>query len=152
MVSNRIEMTQMHIQKRILHLDDDPAFLRLASIILRKACIQSVGLTNPRPVNRMLQENGLRVVLLDIDLPDIHGLTVLRNIKAMDAGIQVIMCTADVNMDVLRQAVEYGAEDVLFKPRLTPSMLIESVEHALCKVDRLLATIAWLEQFHVVSQ
>jgi diguanylate cyclase (GGDEF)-like protein len=58
------------------------------------------------------------VVLLDIGLPDIDGLTVLRTLKNDDAlrQIPVVMVTAWADTDMVRQAMDRGAADYVCKP------------------------------------
>jgi diguanylate cyclase (GGDEF)-like protein len=58
------------------------------------------------------------VVLLDIGLPDIDGLTVLRTLKNDDGlrQIPVVMVTAWADTDMVRQAMDRGAADYICKP------------------------------------
>ncbi len=56
------------------------------------------------------------VVLLDIVMPGMSGIDVLKEIKAFDPAIHVIMLTGIRDRKVVRQAMELGAHDYLTKP------------------------------------
>jgi diguanylate cyclase (GGDEF)-like protein len=75
------------------------------------------------------------VVLLDIGLPDIDGLTVLRTLKNDDRlrQIPVVMVTAWADTDMVRQAMDRGAADYVCKPFAIDDLLARvdaSIEQA----------------------
>jgi DNA-binding NtrC family response regulator len=137
------------VRRRILHIDDDPHFLKLVRAFMKKDGVESIGMLNADKANKMLGEYGIRVVLLDVDLPNADGLEILRDIKAWDAGIQVVMCTGIITMRILVESIQRGAEGVIFKPHATPKVLMESVSDAFAKIDRQMEAFAWLEKFAV---
>lgn len=65
---------------------------------------------------RTVQKEALDLVLLDLRLPDIHGLEVLRAIKAGDRRIPVIILTACSDAKSQEAALEAGACDYIAKP------------------------------------
>ncbi|MCU0714593.1 MAG: response regulator [Pirellula sp.] len=137
------------VRRRILHIDDDPHFLKLVRAFMKKDGVESIGMLNADQAIKMLGEYGIRVVLLDVDLPNADGLEILRDIKAWDAGIQVVMCTGIITMRILVESIQRGAEGVIFKPHATPKVLMESVSDAFAKIDRQMEAFAWLEKFAV---
>ena len=56
------------------------------------------------------------VVLLDIGLPKISGLEVLKEIRELDPAARVVMLTAWSEESTLRKALELGALDYVIKP------------------------------------
>ena len=58
----------------------------------------------------------MHLVLLDVRLPDINGIEVLRRIKALDENVDVIMITAVKDVRVAVEAIKLGAYDYLEKP------------------------------------
>ena len=55
-------------------------------------------------------------MLLDIILPDVGGLDVLREAKAIDPALSVVMLTGVLDEDIVRQALQQGACDYVTKP------------------------------------
>lgn len=56
------------------------------------------------------------VVLMDITMPEMDGLTALREILAFDSGAKVIMLTALGQESVVLEAIKSGAKDFIVKP------------------------------------
>jgi two-component system chemotaxis response regulator CheY len=104
---------------------DDAAFMRMRmSKILGEAGHEVVQ-----------AENGLDAaerpdcVLMDITMPEMDGLTALKEIRAFDANARVAMVTALGQQQIVLEAVKAGAKDFLVKP---------------CEGDRVLATVGKL--------
>jgi two-component system chemotaxis response regulator CheY len=75
------------------------------------------------------QEKRPDVVLMDITMPEMDGLTALREIRALDPSARIAMCTAVGQQQVVLEALKDGAKDFLVKP---------------CDGDRLLTAVAKL--------
>ena len=56
------------------------------------------------------------IVLLDILMPGMRGLKVLKDIKRLDPRLAVIMITGVMNKDVAKKAIALGAYDYITKP------------------------------------
>lgn len=63
-----------------------------------------------------LRQERPRLILLDTHLPDMTGLGVLRQAKAIDPGVGVIMITGVQEEAVGREALKYGASHYITKP------------------------------------
>lgn len=68
------------------------------------------------------------LVLLDVHLPDLSGIDVLREVRGRHPEIEVILITAAHELDVVRQAWQGGALSYLVKPFEYPA-LAERLEH-----------------------
>lgn len=121
---------------RVLHVDDDPSILRLVAKRLGDKGIEVVSVEDPREALSLVTNEGIRVVILDVDLPYIDGITLLKSIKATDAGVQVILCTGMVSLTTITSVIAAGAEGCVFKPLVDMSPLITAVGHAFAKIDR----------------
>jgi len=62
------------------------------------------------------------LVLLDVHLPDMDGIEVLRSLRASGHGVGVIMVTADRDADIVRAALLGGAQQYLVKPFEYPAL------------------------------
>jgi DNA-binding NtrC family response regulator len=85
-------------------------------------------------------------VILDIDMPGINGLDLLREIKAYDGGIQVIMLTGMVSLSTLLQSFRWGAEACIFKPLGDLDPLLEALEDTFRKINRWWTALEELSQ------
>jgi PAS domain S-box-containing protein len=56
------------------------------------------------------------LVILDVKMPQIDGLEVLRRIKQIDPSLEVVMITAYASLETVKQALSYGAFEYLIKP------------------------------------
>jgi two-component system response regulator AtoC len=64
----------------------------------------------------IIREHNVDLVLLDIMLPDINGIEVLKKIKEIDPDIIVIMMTGYGTIESAVQAMKYDAFDYISKP------------------------------------
>lgn len=120
----------MRSKGRILLIDDEEAIrLSLTSYLQAKGYIThsaengNVGLNLATTLSPDL-------VLLDMKLPDIDGIQVLREIKALNPFIVVILLTAFGTIEKAVQSLKYGADNFLTKP-FDPESLLIVIEHAL---------------------
>jgi signal transduction histidine kinase len=63
-----------------------------------------------------VRQNPVDIAVLDIRMPDLTGIDVLKALKQIDPNIEVIMLTAYETLDTARDAIRYGASDYLNKP------------------------------------
>jgi DNA-binding NtrC family response regulator len=132
-------------RRTVLHVDDDLQITRAVTAKLKPRNIDVISLHDPMQVLPMLVGRDIRVVLLDIDMPGINGLDLLRKIKAHDGGIQVIMLTGLVSMSSVLDSMRGGAEACIFKPITDFQPLFEALNAAFTKHDRWWAC---LEELH----
>ena len=104
--------------------------------MLGKEKYEVVSLDNPLRVSEQLTKTGARVVLLDIDMPEVDGLTLLKQIKMLDGGVQVIMLTGLVSLSTVLQSMRWGAEACIFKPLTDFDPLLTVVKTTFDKIDR----------------
>ena len=122
--------------RTILHVDDDPGLLRIVAAQLEKKGYEVVSLAEPEKTLDVLHSSGATLVLLDIDMPGIDGLDLLKQVKQDDGGLQVIMLTGLVSMSTALRSLRWGAEACLFKPIEDWEPLLTAVEAAFDKIDR----------------
>ena len=66
------------------------------------------------------------IVLMDITMPDMDGLTALKKLKEIDSDVKVIMVSAMGQMNMVIEAVESGAKDFVVKP-FTQEKIIQCI-------------------------
>jgi DNA-binding NtrC family response regulator len=119
----------------ILHVDDDPQFTRLVKARLKCYDIATCPLDDPRECLDRIIHDGYRMVLLDIDMPHVDGLQLLREIKRHDGGIQVVVLTGLVTLSSACESFRLGAEACLFKPVEDFCPLVEAIHRTFRKID-----------------
>ncbi|MBM3965617.1 MAG: response regulator [Planctomycetes bacterium] len=138
--------------KLVLHVDDDPAESKLISYHLKKHGYEVVSVQDPSLAMETLIRTGARVVLLDIDIPHKDGLTLLREIKLRDAGIQVTMCTGMVSMQTVLRSTSLGAEGLIFKPLRDLNKISEAIDISFNKIEKWWVGLAeWKERNREVN-
>ncbi|HMS57324.1 MAG TPA: response regulator [Tepidiformaceae bacterium] len=109
---------------------DDAAFMRMrTSKILTEAGYDVVQAENGMDAVEKYRAKRPDAVLMDITMPEMDGLTALREIKAIDPTARVAMVTALGQQQIVLEAVKSGAKDFLVKP---------------CEGDRVLAAVSKL--------
>ena len=102
---------------QILVVDDDKNTLDVLSHVLDAWGFAAFTAENGAEAIEKLQQNpGIVLVLLDLRLPDRGGMELLREIKEIRPVINVIMMSALADREVARQAINMGAFDYVAKP------------------------------------
>jgi DNA-binding NtrC family response regulator len=103
--------------KSILIIDDDPLIRKTLSTHLAKQGFEVLAAENGEDGLHRLAESDPEVILLDIRLPDLDGLEVLRRIRMGDKKkVSVVVMTAFDDMKTTVEAVKLGAFEYLVKP------------------------------------
>jgi len=100
----------------ILIVDDDEVMQETLSDVLRKRGYEIFSVGSGNGALPMIKKNVIDLVLLDMRLPDIDGLEVLKKIKEFDTEILVIMMTAYSDVQTAVSAMKSGAYDYINKP------------------------------------
>lgn len=103
--------------QRILVVDD-AAFMRMMiKDILTKNGYQVVGeAADGIQAVEMYKETHPDLVTMDITMPEMDGITALKEIKKIDPNVKVIMCSAMGQQAMVIDAIQAGAKDFIVKP------------------------------------
>jgi response regulator of citrate/malate metabolism len=103
---------------RVLVVEDEPLVGEANVAYLNRLGLEVVGVARTRQeaVRILGGDDAIDLVLLDMQLPDGHGLSLLRSIRGTGRPIDVIAVTAARDVDVVRQAVAQGVVAYLIKP------------------------------------
>jgi DNA-binding response OmpR family regulator len=103
-------------QPRILVVDDERFFQEAIRDTLAGAGYETVVVgTGEEALERALQPE-IGVVVLDLELPDLHGLEVFRRISQQRSDIRVVVLSAHTDQENVLEALRLGAFDYLAKP------------------------------------
>jgi DNA-binding NtrC family response regulator len=116
----------------IVVIDDDPVAVELVQSVGELKGIEVVGFTNPVAGLEHIGRNRPDIVLLDLNMPELHGLEVLQQIMRAAPSTDVILTTGDYSTDSAVRALQLGASDYWTKPY--------DIERLRDRID------AWLEE------
>lgn len=103
--------------KKILAIDDDQAVLNYLNIMLLQTGVYQVStLVNSSKTFQELKNNNYDLLLLDMDMPEISGLEILKHIKEKNIDIETIVLTGVEDVELAVSAMKLGAFDYLTKP------------------------------------
>lgn len=97
---------------------DDAAFMRMMiKDILSKNGYNIAGeAENGMKAVEKFKEVTPDLVLMDITMPEMDGIAALKEIKKLDAGAKVIMCSAMGQQAMVIESIQAGAKDFIVKP------------------------------------
>ena len=107
---------------------DDAAFMRMMiKDILSKNGYEVVGeAENGQKAVEKFQELKPDLTTMDITMPEMDGITAVKEIKKIDANAKVIMCSALGQQAMVIEAIQCGARDFIVKP-FQPDRVLEAV-------------------------
>ena len=111
---------------------DDAAFMRMMiKNVLVKGGYNVVGeAENGAKAVEKYKELSPDLVLMDITMPEMDGIQALKEIKKIDGGAKVIMCSAMGKQAMVIESIQAGAKDFIVKP-FQEDRVIEAVKKAI---------------------
>ena len=101
---------------KILIVDDDKAHLSMLETLLKSLSQSTECVTDGEDAIREARENPYDVILMDVRMANVSGMEALREIKAFNPSIPIIIMTAYSSVDKAVEAMRLGADDYLTKP------------------------------------
>ena len=95
---------------------DDEEGPRASLKVVFKNDFDVVLASNGKDALKLARERTPDIAILDILMQGMSGVDVLRELKALDEDIEVIMLTAYETLETARQALRHGAREYLNKP------------------------------------
>lgn len=102
--------------KKLLVVDDQYGIRVLLNEILQKDGYAVFQAANGVQALSIVQDENPELILLDMKIPGMDGLEILRRIKATHPEIKVIMMTAYGELNLINEAMELGAVSYFSKP------------------------------------
>ena len=107
---------------KILIVEDDETISSGLDFCLTKENFQVVTASTGRDALSLISDNNIDLLLLDINLPDINGITLYKKIKELK-DIPTIFLTANDLETTVVQALDMGADDYITKPFKTRELI-----------------------------
>lgn len=122
-------------EMRVLFVDDEKDFLETLIKRMKKRHVDAHAASNGTEALQLIREYSFDVIVLDVRMPDMDGIEVLRAIKTLAPMSEVIMLTGHACLEVAREGMSLGAFDYLMKP-VNIDELLYKLQDA-CKQKRL---------------
>lgn len=117
------------MRKQILICDDQPNIRESYKLILEKD-YDLVFADNGQVVLTYLKENRPDLLIMDIKMPRMDGLTALKELKKLQPELPVLIVTGYESVETATAAIQSGAFDYIVKP-FEPEQISRSVEKIL---------------------
>jgi two-component system OmpR family response regulator len=118
----------------ILVVDDDPKIVALVRAYLERERYRVITAGDGRAAIRAIEEHAPRLVVLDLMLPEVDGLAVIRRTRAM-GDVPILVLSARGSTGDRIQGLSEGADDYLPKP-FSPAELVARVRTILRRTER----------------
>ena len=113
---------------RILLVDDEVVFTDNMFKLLTHRGYRVKAVNNGQSAIQALEEEDFDVVVLDLKMPGMDGITTLKEIKKLGLFTKTLILTGHGSIDTALEAMKLGAYDYLTKP---------------CEIDELVEKIEW---------
>lgn len=114
---------------RVLIVDDAKSLRGLLRTLLNQNGYEVAGeLDDGAHVLATVERDRLDLICLDLNMPKVDGMTVLKDLKARYPEVAVVMMTGDTSPAVYREATELGAAGFLRKP-FSPGDILDALGH-----------------------
>ena len=120
---------------KILVIDDEEVVGKSCARILEPAGYQVEYETSPKKGLEKVESGAYDLVLLDLRMPEMDGIEVLKKIKEKRPETEVVIITAFSSVDTAVETLKLGAKDYVPKP-FTPEELQEVVKTALGQEEK----------------
>ncbi len=122
---------------KLIIVDDEELILKsLKKYFDKRGKFETIVFTNPLEALEFIKKDKVHIALVDIQMPEMNGIDMLREIKATDPLVQVIIMTAYSSLNRILMAFELGANDYIIKPFKSLECVEEIIEHTIKKLQR----------------
>ena len=122
------------IGAKILLVDDEEVFARNMGKLLTARSYKVTTANSGDAAIRLLEEQPVDVIVLDLKMPGMDGLTTLKEIQKLGLFTQTLILTGHGSIDSALEAIKLGAYDYLTKP-CEIDELVDKIEGAWTKKD-----------------
>jgi len=135
------------VKHRILIVDDEPAISDNIQFALESEGLETVRVATGLAATPIIDEDTIDLIILDIGLPDINGLDLLKDIRRTRATPIILLTARTAEIDRVL-GLEIGADDYIAKP-FSPRELAARVKAVLRRCQRTTASKSTVEAFAV---
>ncbi|MFO8083000.1 MAG: response regulator [Desulfobacterales bacterium] len=113
---------------KLMLVDDEERFVRTTSKLLARKGFRVFCALSGAEALEKLKRNNIHVVILDVKMPDMDGIAVLKEIKRSFPLVEVIMLTGHGTLESAVEGLKSGATDYLTKPTDIDDLIVRVKE------------------------
>jgi len=113
---------------KILIVDDEIEMCLSLSELLKSNGFKAIYSSNPFDVQKILKNDIIDLIIMDIKMPGIDGINLMKNIKREGHSIPVIIISGYASVNNIVQAMKYGALNFYEKP-VNIKSLLQEIKH-----------------------
>jgi two-component system nitrogen regulation response regulator NtrX len=131
-MSNSLRMEDF-MSHTVLIVDDEREIRNSLSGVLQDVGYDTLTAENGAEALKVVQEDGVKLILLDLVMPDIDGVEVLRRVKEIEPSMPVIMISGNATIETAVESTKLGAYHFIEKPLSPPVIenMLLTIKHAL---------------------
>jgi len=135
--------------KKILVLDDDPVVTLSCKRLLEDEGFETSMTDRGRNALRLMESERFDLLISDIRLPDISGMTVVREARAVHPETDVLIITGYPTLNDAKESIRLGVLEYIEKP-FVPDSLVSAVKNAFDKKDWTLKPFMEVLKDHII--
>ena len=109
-------MPKQEAKLKILIVDDDPAICEYMETFLTQEGYDVKTLSDPSAVVDDVKEGAYHLVILDLMMPKLHGIEVLKRIRKVDSDVAIVIFTGYPSLETAVESMKLDAVDYIKKP------------------------------------
>ncbi|MBT9317367.1 GGDEF domain-containing response regulator [Leptothoe spongobia] len=129
----------MESTTNILLIEDNPGDVLLINTLLEKAEKGQFNVTHVDSLGlalACLQQTRFDLALLDLSLPDSHGLDTLLSLRARAPKLPIVVLTGLYDATLAGQVIQHGAQDYLVKGKINQNWLNNTILHTITRFQK----------------
>jgi len=120
----------------VLVVDDNPLAVSLLTMVLEDSYATICSAGSIKEAFDKLNNKKIDIILLDLDLPDNKDIKIVGEFQKVYPQIPVVIITGIVSQDLNKQAISYGAQDILIKGNMDSEKIVLTVYHSIERQKR----------------
>lgn len=100
----------------ILYIEDEEIIKENISKVLKLLCKKCISFSNANDALEYFKKNPIDIIITDINLPNMDGISFIRELRIIDEKIPIIFLTAYLETEYLLEAIKNRVVDYLNKP------------------------------------
>ena len=113
----------------VYFVDDDRGMIHSSVQWLTLSGLKVQAIVDPKALLRTIKPNSPCIVVSDIKMPDLDGMSLMQHLHAKDKNLPVILITGHGDIPLAVEAIKKGAFEFLTKP-FSPEKLLETIKSA----------------------